>query len=426
MNSLIQWFTEIAQSNPIFGGLAGASIVGGILYKLKAIPSRIWGAIKWACSASVDVSNDTEIYPHLLRWLEQHSDRWHVRNFKASSHYKNGTSVGIDEAGGDPEEWVLAPGEGSHWIWYKGRPYYVSREIGDAAKGNMTGFGNQVRESISVVAPGFDRKRPHRLLADIHAFANKDKETINLYVMKPMQGWSVFDQKLPRPMDSIVLPPGDLEGLIADTRAFTSSIQWYLDRGVPYRRGYLFAGPPGTGKSSLAVAVASHFRRNIYVLNLGSMRTDDDLISAVTGVRGDAILLIEDVDAAFKSREESKDQAGLTLSALLNVLDGALAREGRILVMTSNYPERIDPALLRSGRVDYRLDFEMCGPDEAARLYARFFPERTDLIEAVRHGYHNRLSPAAIQEICLSHRNDPVAAERELVISLADREEQRA
>jgi mitochondrial chaperone BCS1 len=139
----------------------------------------------------------------------------------------------------------------------------------------------------------------------------------------------------------------------------------------------------------------------LYALNLGSIQSDQQLIDAASEVPEHAVLLIEDVDAASATakrevREKSTAVPGqateeptpVSLSALLNVLDGVFARDGRILIMTTNHPENVDPALLRTGRADrteniqpleYKDAHAFCsrfmGDDEASRfLRARRTP----------------------------------------------------
>src|SRR4029079_9987839 len=121
-----------------------------------------------------------------------------------------------------------------------------------------------------------------------------------------------------------------------------------------------------------AMAIASEFSRPIYALNLGSIQSDQELIEAAAELPEHAELMIEDVDAASATakrevREKTpavapvstEDATPVSLSALLNVLDGVFSRDGRILIMTTNHPDNVDPALLRTGRADMR---ETIGP----------------------------------------------------------------
>ena len=130
----------------------------------------------------------------------------------------------------------------------------------------------------------------------------------------------------------------------------------YIDRGIPYRRGYLMHGPPGCGKSSFVAALAGELGYDICVLNLSdSGLTDDRLSHALSTTPPTSLVLLEDIDAAFVQRsanDRGGRQSHVTFSGLLNALDGVAAGEERILFMTTNHLDRLDPALIRPGRVD--------------------------------------------------------------------------
>lgn len=149
----------------------------------------------------------------------------------------------------------------------------------------------------------------------------------------------------------------------------------YVSRGVPYRRGYLFHGPPGTGKSSFISALAGHFGYSICMLSLSERTLDDDrLAHLLNSAPPNALLLLEDVDAAFVSRdlfENAQHRAfegmtRVTFSGLLNAIDGVASAEERVLFMTTNHVHRLDPALIRPGRVDVQCLFDDCTDDMLA------------------------------------------------------------
>jgi chaperone BCS1 len=105
-------------------------------------------------------------------------------------------------------------------------------------------------------------------------------------------------------MDSVVLDSDLSTHIIADMKDFQNSAQWYMDKGVPYRRGYLLYGPPGTGKTSFTQAIAGKMNLNICYLNLSSGHMDDDgLNRALNDAPRNSIILLEDIDALFVSRE---------------------------------------------------------------------------------------------------------------------------
>ena len=196
--------------------------------------------------------------------------------------------------------------------------------------------------------------------------------------------------------------------MVHDIEKFQASKERYSALGVPYHRGYLFYGPPGTGKTSLVSALAVHFGMSIYAISLTDFH-DKTLMKAIHDVPPHSVILFEDVDCmktgnarldpeewARKQNPEDRDdkagpldRLGVTLSGLLNVLDGFHAPENVLFVMTTNKIETLDQALLRPGRIDYRLFLGKAREEQKIELYVRFFPcasmsEAREFVEAYR------------------------------------------
>jgi len=200
----------------------------------------------------------------------------------------------------------------------------------------------------------------------------------------------------PRLLDSVVLEPGEKEHLLEDISRFRKSKLRYTRLGVPYHRGYLLYGPPGTGKTSLVSALAAHFGLSIYTLNLTDFN-DRSLMNAVNQVPANSVLLFEDIDCMKGSKARptanldtrnpepgtpngnTANQNGVTLSGLLNVLDGFYAPANVLFAMTTNRIEALDEALLRPGRIDYKLYLGKATERQKLELYLRFFPEDSKL-----------------------------------------------
>jgi len=195
--------------------------------------------------------------------------------------------------------------------------------------------------------------------------------------------WAPFGEpRRRRQFDSVILDDNVADRILSDVQEFLDSRDWYSQRGVPYRRGYLLHGPPGCGKTSYIMALAGKLQYDICQMNLSNSALSDERLSYLLNVAPpNSIILLEDIDAAFLSREDTdmmksayQGLGRVTLSGILNVLDGVASSEERILFMTTNYPEKLDPALTRPGRVDMKVYIGYASNSQLARAFEKFYP----------------------------------------------------
>jgi hypothetical protein len=209
--------------------------------------------------------------------------------------------------------------------------------------------------------------------------------------------WSHLDDLPTRTLDSVILPGGQLERLIADVERFLGAEQDYVRRCTPWHRGHLYEGPPGTGKTSVARAVASHFGMDVWYLPLADVKNDTSLLNVVNRVGPRSMLLLEDVDV-FHAATKRDDESGVTLSGLLNTLDGIATPHGLLTVLTTNSPEVIDHAICRAGRVDLVEHFGLADVTQVSRLVSRWYG-----CSALVRGPVDGISPAQVIECCKRH-----------------------
>lgn len=218
--------------------------------------------------------------------------------------------------------------------------------------------------------------------------------------------WERLDDLPQRGTDSVILPAGQLERLVNDVARFLAAEQEYARRAIPWHRGHLYEGPPGTGKTSVARAVASHFGMDVWYLPLADVKKDGDLLRMATRIAPRSVLLLEDVDVFHAATARDDDANQVTLSGLLNTLDGIATPHGLLTVLTTNTPEVIDDALIRPGRVDLVEHFGLADADQAARLVSRFYGVPLDAGDL--RGV-SAIAPAAVIEACKRH-DDVIAA----------------
>jgi len=358
------------------GGLL-LMIIGGLSVYLRAVPERIWHWIIAQTTMTITVKDEDAAFVWVKEWFLEQKFLQRIRRVDLDTTLRN-------------ERIAMIPAPGKHWFWYGGRPFAVwfwrTENSHEGSRRRMESLAFQTVGRKQAFLRGF---------VDDIVNSHIRRQVVHSYLYTYDDGWSYVEGYAPRLLDSVILEPGEKELLMEDVAEFKESKQRYQRLGIPYHRGYLFYGPPGTGKTSLVSALAAHFGLSIYIINLAGFN-DRTLMAAINQVPANSFLLFEDIDcmksseartgwgdgqggpATTNTNPMAAAYTGVTLSGLLNVMDGFFAPTGVLFVMTTNHFEKLDGALLRPGRIDYKLYLGKASDYQKVELYRRFFPESSE------------------------------------------------
>ncbi|KFA63927.1 hypothetical protein S40285_03763 [Stachybotrys chlorohalonatus IBT 40285] len=384
--------------NPLFaGGIGLASIGAAAAFARKGAVVAI-GIARRRLLVNVEISKQDPAYPWILAWLSQPrqnpgfiaSRLTRIHNLSVTT---TTASKGPGTNGPSNAHFFLQPGYGRHIVRHGNAYIAVNREKHNTANMN-TGEPHEIVQLTTLWA---HRHVFEAVFGEAHRLAAKANEGKTIvYSARGMEWAPLGDPRKKRPLGSVILDDGVKESIVADVQDFLSRHQWYVDRGIPYRRGYLLFGPPGSGKSSFIQALAGELDFSVAMINLSEMgMTDDKLGYLLTKLPKRSILLLEDADSAFVNRRQRDADgysgASVTFSGLLNALDGLAAGEERIAFLTTNHIDRLDPALIRPGRVDMMLRIGEATRHQASQMWDRFYGD-VDQDHSARERFLERLA----------------------------------
>ncbi|KAL7421456.1 Complex III assembly protein translocase and chaperone [Cryptotrichosporon argae] len=384
-------FDRLALDNPYFSAGAGLMGLGIVLTALRRSITLGATTAQRRLLVTLEIPSKDRAYPWFLEWMSAQS-----RAAAESSASGTGllaalrgnrpvqlrshelaveTTYTQHENGASEARFHLVPGPGTHYFRYRGHWFQVKRER-DAKLMDL--HSGTPWETLTLTTLSAARAIFPALLAEARALAERSTEGKTVVYTAWGVEWRPFGKpRRRRQMGSVVLANGVAERIESDLREFMGRGKWYAERGIPYRRGYLLHGPPGSGKTSFIQALAGALHYNICLLNLAERGLTDDKLNHLLGLVPErSIVLLEDVDSAFTRRVQTTEdgyKSSVTFSGLLNALDGVASSEERIIFMTTNHAGRLDPALIRPGRVDMQELLDDARGEQAERLFVKFY-----------------------------------------------------
>ncbi|BAE63786.1 unnamed protein product [Aspergillus oryzae RIB40] len=412
-------------------------------YLAKSLLDQVGSLPLHLLYSTVEVQSHDDAYNYLLFWLTKQRFNESKNRLIASTSLSSGLDY-FSEDSDDGEfddmldaeasdtEWkaslsntrqlLWSPSEGIHYFRYGGRCLALTRQIEE--RGTMLYTRT---DKLRISCLGWDASILKQLLLEARVeYSQKEKGKTVIYrgAKRSYDNdfyWARSTARPARPLSTVILDHEEKTAFIQDVQQYLhpSTMRWYSDRGIPYRRGYLFYGPPGTGKSSLAFAAAGFLGLNVYILDLNATQlTEDALAQLFQELPRRCLVLLEDIDTnevtsrrGDESKKKRKGNNKISLSALLNTIDGVAAQEGRVLVMTTNHQENLDPALIRPGRVDYQIEFKLANRNLMMQMFQNLFrdvlPSIDSHLEDTCHRAPIRRPPAHFLPI-VSSTHSPV------------------
>lgn len=389
--------------NQLVGGGLVLMVTGAVMALLRQVPEKVYHWLRQNLTMSVTIMDKDPLFEWTKLWLDSIPYAKDARRITCSLHREAGEDFSSES------RVLFTPARGHHFFRHNGRFISLNFDKPEVNAGNVTDK-SMMMESLTFIVLGRQQKSIRDLVEEISSFAVENDRRRPQAFISAHGWWRRLPTFAPRRLETVDLPQEDETRILKAIGEFKKSRALYINRGIPYHLNFLFAGLPGTGKTSIASALCGHFGLNLYLLNIaGPGMNDDRLVELMLSLPRNAMLLMEDVDAVVPDRKnkpkETKvtvsagapassgnksESQGVTLSGLLNCMDGITAPDGAIIVMTTNHPEMLDPALIRDGRVDIRVNFKPATGAQIEKMCSRLIPNHKlngEVAEMIRKNF---------------------------------------
>lgn len=368
MDGLIAIFNEYTKTNPVIAGAISLWGLTVVSFLLRNLPRKLYDFLYKFSTVTISLRNDDEGYSEVnyvnfLKWFDEvPKKKWvrsyHVSGYRTFSRKDSSLTIGI----------------GSHYFIYKKHLFKMTKAE------SQTPTEMKVLETVTITMFGRDVSLVEELVNEFAVRTDPNQQSIYTYAANAGR-WVRLSTLGKRSLDTVIVNKDLKAKIMKDINWFITNKEWYTKRGLPYKLVIIMHGQPGTGKTSLIKAIANEIKRNVSILNLES-QSNNTLQKAINCLPEESLVVVEDFDSLNSTKDRSLPvvsggddfKRDVSLSALLNTLDGICSLEGDIVIMTTNVLSDIDSALTRKGRTDFIYEIPVLTHVEIVEYINLMFP----------------------------------------------------
>ena len=364
---MINYIITEFQTNQMLTGIVGGGLFLSFGYLIRSIPNTIFSLYKKKFVWNLKINNDNKLFNSAVLYFGKklHGKIKHLKIFQNAE-----------------DEINKAPSYGNHFYFSKGNLVVITI-LSEESQMSL-----ERKESLDISIYGLNNGNlAKEILFDLENYAESHIEKKYMYYWN----WDWTKTKIvpDRTFESIFIDENTKKTIIDDITKFYNNTEFYIQKGFVHKRGYLFYGRPGTGKSSLITAIANHFDKRICYLDLSEIENNKELRNTICSIPKNSILVLEDIDIYNNVNkrndlpDNNSNQEKISFSSVLQMMDGSILPNGTIIIATTNYFEKLDSAFVRDGRFDIKIEIFPADKKLAKQMINYLAPDKIDILNKI-------------------------------------------